>query len=275
MPKCHTLYKLVLLYLYLVVLLACRPSAPQPMVEVAQAPQSVPVMTKQYHPDYTVDYLTGKFDPALQDSFVLIDARLADRVGLRMRSEAYRQYVQMHDAAARDGVKLVIRSATRNHDYQRAIWEKKWSGQTTLSDGTNAAKDIKGDVDRAIKILEYSSMPGTSRHHWGTDIDLNAFTNSYFEQGEGAVVYQWLLDHASDYGYERPYTARDIDRPAGYQEEKWHWSYLPLSLRMTQDAARQLHDTLITGFEGDHTAPLIGVVDNYVLGINSKCKAWH
>ena len=29
------------------------------------------------------------------------------------------------------------------------------------------------DDDAAIdKIIEYSTLPGTSRHHWGTDIDI-------------------------------------------------------------------------------------------------------
>ena len=32
--------------------------------------------------------------------------------------------------------------------------------------------------------------------------------------------------NASRYGFARPYTA---GRSGGYEEEKWHWSYLPLS----------------------------------------------
>ncbi|NJK84501.1 MAG: M15 family metallopeptidase [Saprospiraceae bacterium] len=48
-----------------------------------------------------------------------------------------------------------------------------------------AAATTPNPQERALKILKYSSMPGTSRHHWGTDIDLNSFSNSYFEQGEG------------------------------------------------------------------------------------------
>ena len=42
------------------------------------------------------------------------------------------------------------------------------------------------DSISAVKeIMKYSSMPSTSRHHWGTDIDLNSLENSYFEKGEG------------------------------------------------------------------------------------------
>lgn len=228
-----------------------------------------------YEPTYTTDYLMGKFVPEEESFFVQIDSRYADRGGMLMRAEAYDAFVRMHTAAAQDGVTLTIRSATRNHDYQRGIWERKWTGATILSDGTNAAADIDDDVSRARKILEYSSMPGTSRHHWGTDIDLNAFNNAYFETGDGSRVYQWLTEYASNYGFAQPYTTKDSDRPAGYEEEKWHWSYLPLSTTMTHDAAETLRDTMIRGFLGDHTAPAIGVVDNYILGINKTCKGWH
>ncbi|MBK8672515.1 MAG: D-alanyl-D-alanine carboxypeptidase family protein [Bacteroidetes bacterium] len=28
-------------------------------------------------------------------------------------------------------------------------------------------------------------MPGSSRHHWGTEVDINALSNAYFSTGEG------------------------------------------------------------------------------------------
>ena len=40
--------------------------------------------------------------------------------------------------------------------------ENKWTGKRLLSDGTNVANDIADDVEKALKILEYSSMPGSS-----------------------------------------------------------------------------------------------------------------
>jgi len=134
----------------------------------------------------------------------------------------------MYNAAKADGIDLVVRSATRNFSYQRGIWERKWSGKTKLSDGVNAATDITVDRDRAVKIMNYSAMPGASRHHWGTDIDLNSFNNSYFESGTGLKVYKWLEQNAHKYGYCRPYTPKNNGR-TGYEEEKWHWSYTPLS----------------------------------------------
>jgi LAS superfamily LD-carboxypeptidase LdcB len=112
-------------------------------------------------------------------------------------------------------------------------------------------------------------MPGTSRHHWGTDIDLNSFSNKWFESGKGLKLFNWLEANAAKYGFCRPYTA---NRPHGYQEEKWHWSYSPLSVPMIKVAQQTLNDQQISGFLGSETAQQIGVVNKYILGISNSCR---
>lgn len=253
---------------------ACQPGK-LPEKEDLKTLQMEEMEVPPYKVKYDSTYLMGQFAPEHHAEFVKIDRKYADRDALYMRAEAYEAFIEMWDAAQKDGIPLVIRSATRNFDYQKGIWERKWNGQTILSDGSNAARDIEDDVERALKILEYSSMPGTSRHHWGTDVDFNAFENSYFERGEGKLVFDWLEQHAQDYGFARPYTTKGSDRPFGYNEEKWHWSYLPLSTKMTQDAQYQLTDEMIKGFKGDHTPEAIGIVEKYILGIHKSCKQWH
>ena len=42
----------------------------------------------------------------------------------------------------------------------------------------------------------------------------------------------WLVQNGASYGFCQPYTA---GRCAGYNEEKWHWSYMPLSEPMLTD----------------------------------------
>jgi LAS superfamily LD-carboxypeptidase LdcB len=140
-----------------------------------------------------------------------------------------------------------------------------------LSSGENAARDYPDPKARALKILNYSAMPGTSRHHWGTDIDLNALNNKYFGEGEGLKVYQWLTTHAAEYGFCQPYSKKGALRPEGYNEEKWHWSYLPVAKPLTDLAKQQLKNDMIKGFKGAEAATQIDVVKNYVLGINQDC----
>jgi LAS superfamily LD-carboxypeptidase LdcB len=231
--------------------------------------QEKKMVIKEYH---TTDYVIGKFEPKTHKDFTLIPAVLCDRPGQYMRSSALEAFKKMHSAAAKDGIKLVIRSAARNFTYQRGIWENKWKGNRILSDGTNAAKDITDDVERSLKILEYSSMPGSSRHHWGTDIDLNSFDNSWFESGEGLKIYNWLKANAGTYGYCQVYCEKGALRSSGYNEEKWHYSYMPESEGILAYAKNNLTLNHIKGFKGDHTTEAVGIIDNYIMGINSTCK---
>jgi hypothetical protein len=88
---------------------------------------------------------------------------------------------------------------------------------------------------RQREILQTSSAPGTSRHHWGTDVDLgshpDSLTNEIWETGQYAGAYQWLQQNAIVYGMIQPYTA---GRSGGYQEERWHWSYYPVAQALVE-----------------------------------------
>lgn len=216
-------------------------------------------------------YLLGKFDPALERNFVEIDSKYANRQGLFLRSEAYDAFVKMHTAALEYGVQLAIVSATRNFESQKYIWERKWNGKT-LVEGKNLAKSVSDPVERAKIILRFSSMPGTSRHHWGTDIDLNALNNDYFSTGEGKKIYLWLRKNASDYGFCQIYTPKDFARSSGYEEEKWHWSYLPLARPFLVQYTQQVIYDDLKGFIGWETAKELCVIKNYVLSINTECR---
>jgi hypothetical protein len=114
-------------------------------------------------------------------------------------------------------------------------------------------------------------MPGTSRHHWGTDIDINSVENAYFETKKGSSEYQWLSQNAYKYGFCQTYTAKGKNRPKGYNEEPWHWSYLPLSKTCLTKYIEQIDDSQLKGFLGSETAVEIKVVENYVKGINKDC----
>ena len=224
-------------------------------------------------PQYDVDYLMGKFDPSTRPDFAAIDEKYASRSGLYMRREAYEAFVRMHDAAMKDGVTLQILSAARNFDAQKTIWENKWTGQSTIEGGKNASSEYPEPVHRAKMLLKYSAMPGTSRHHWGTDIDLNALDNSYFRSGAGQKAYNWLTKHAAEYGYCQPYSVKGgKDRPHGYEEERWHWSYMPIATPLMQMAKDKLTDEMITGFPGSETAPSLHIVKYYVLMVNPACE---
>jgi zinc D-Ala-D-Ala carboxypeptidase len=216
----------------------------------------------------TLQYVMGKFEPVKHPLFAKIPSAYCTKADEYIRKETLEAFVKMSNEAQKDGIKLKILSATRNFNAQKTIWENKWSGKTLVENGQNLAKTCKDPVKRAQKILEYSSMPSTSRHHWGTDMDLNALNNEYFDSGEGKKIYEWLSTHAYLYGFCQPYTA---GRPAGYHEEKWHWTYMTISKPLTDYCKRKMSNDIITGFLGAQTASTIGIVKKYMLGINAGC----
>jgi LAS superfamily LD-carboxypeptidase LdcB len=215
----------------------------------------------------SVEYLMGKFNPAKDTTFIHTDTEYANSDQMYLKKEAYLAFIRMFYAAQKDGVKIFIISATRNFAYQKGIWEAKWNG-SRLVENKNLASTIKDPVERALKILKYSSMPGTSRHHWGTDMDLNSMDPKYFESANGKKVYEWLSKNASDYGFCQPYTAKGTSRPDGYEEEKWHWSYLPLASNCMKQYLNKVNYSDIAGFKGAETAEKIGVIEKYVKSVS-------
>lgn len=228
------------------------------------SPQPLPIVRVD-----TLSYIMGKFDPADHPSFSQVPLRYASRSGMYLRSEALQAFIKMSAAAGKEGITLKIISATRNFSAQKNIWEDKWNGRRLVENGQNLAQTTPDPIHRALKILEYSSMPGSSRHHWGTDMDLNALDNAYFSKGEGHKIYDWLKQHGQEFGFCQPYTA---GRSSGYHEEKWHWSYMPIARPLTDYCSNHLQNEAIQGFDGAQTASQLDIVTNYVLGINHECK---
>lgn len=214
-------------------------------------------------------YLLGQFDETKDIRFTKLSDEYArgSAVGKFLRKETYQAFVKMAEAAKKDSVYLFIISATRNFTAQKSIWENKWEGRMLVE-----GKDLTTVADHKIRarlILLYSSMPGTSRHHWGTDMDLNALENSYFSSGNGLKIYEWLQAHAAEYGFCQPYTSKAKGR-TGYEEEKWHWSYLPLSTNFLKEYVKSISYVDIKDFKGSEVAKSIKAIENYVQGIGCK-----
>lgn len=221
------------------------------------------ISSKNVEKRQVVDYLTGRFQPSKHPAFSRVPRKYANRSGFYLRTETFNAFRKMHTVAKKQGINLVIRSATRNFTNQHYIWERKWKSKSRSGLSASA---------RALNILKFSSMPGTSRHHWGTEIDINSFSNSWFNSGDGLRLFKWMNNNAAKFGFHRPYTAKNQNRPNGYNEEKWHWSYTPLSIPMLRDASNALSNNDIRGFSGSNTASQIGIMENYILGVDKSCQ---
>lgn len=156
-----------------------------------------------------------------------------------LHHEALPAWCSLVASAKLAGFDLQIASSFRDFSRQLLIWNNKFTGKTPIKDSNNNIVTIANLSDETIvnAILLYSALPGASRHHWGTDIDVYAKNLiptgkslqlepwEYQENGYLYPFYQWLQKNAPEYGFVFPY---DKFR-GGVAAEPWHISYHPLA----------------------------------------------
>lgn len=206
---------------------------------------------------YSKEELLGKINPASNSSFSLVPEEYCNKSGIYLRNEVLEAFLMLRQLAEDEGITLIIISGTRSFNNQKSIWDRKW-GRTRYMGWQ--------EIDKAIDILTYSSMPGTSRHHWGTDIDFNSLENSYFDAGDGLKVYEFLKRCGEELGFKQVYTSKKDGR-TGYEEEKWHWSYMPTSSVMLEKYNKLVSIQDLGGFNGSQVADSLQIIDNFVNGI--------
>lgn len=117
-------------------------------------------------------------------------------------------------------------------------------------------------------------MPGTSRHHWGTDVDITSVSSDYFRKDkQGKILYQWLQDNMPKYGFCQSFSE---GRKGGYQPEEWHWSYKPIAKKYlaAYKITLEQNEQLIMGkldFAGHNKIQLKSLIQEYVLDVNPDC----
>ena len=203
------------------------------------------------------EMLLGMFSPVGDTNFVIIPTHMCKYKGLYCHRVPFAAFLAMRDSASKDGIKLTITSALRTYTEQKWIWNSKWNSSSYAY--------AKGDVNKIRAIMRYSSMPGTSRHHWGTELDLNSCQLAYWSSTEGKRVYQWLCDNAHKFGFYQPYTA-DPNR-TGYAEEKWHWSYKAMSDKYLDAYIKTITAEDITDFRGSHLVDSLNILHTHVQGV--------
>jgi LAS superfamily LD-carboxypeptidase LdcB len=164
-------------------------------------------------------------------------------------------FLGMRREALLVGIDLTPYSSFRDFEAQLRIWNDKFSGKRPLYDADGKALNFATLSEREIVkyILHWSALPGASRHHWGTEIDVvdaAAMRNGYRAQllpeefregGAFFAMHQWLDANIARFGFFRPY-ARDL---GGVFPEPWHLSYAPISTQLIDLMSPQLlHDAI-------------------------------
>ena len=173
------------------------------------------------------------YSQATVDLDVIIGKSQSNLVGdsIRLEVNTYKAFKKMEAAAKRDGIHLKIVSAYRGFERQKLIWNNKYEKFTN---------DFSLEPEKAIsEIIRFSTVPGTSRHHWGTDIDIidgnfpdeeNVLVSEKFEKdGLFYKLKNWLDNNSENFGFYLTYT-NDKNRK-GFEFEPWHYSYKPVSVK--------------------------------------------
>ncbi len=205
----------------------------------------------------TKNIVLGKFNYRRDTTFVKVEAIHSSKE-IYLKKQVYKAFLKMYAKAEAEGVELKIVSGARNFYHQKAIWEREWKRYPNLE-----------PLERAKKILESISMPSTSRHHWGTEVDLNNLENFYFESGKGKKEYDWLVKNAHEFGFYQVYTDKSSGR-TGYDLEKWHWSYLPLASQYLSYYNEHIEYKDIKDFTGAELAESLDLISAYVNGVASS-----
>ena len=224
------------------------------------------VKNNNYIPNY--DWLLGKIKYEKNENFVKVSNIHTYKENVYLEKNTYYSYIKMYNAAKKEGITLNIVSGVRSFNDQKNIWERKWENYKKQKKFNSYKKN-----NLIVKnILKFSAMPSTSRHHWGTDLDIHAVEDRYFKKGEGKKIWKWLRKNASLYGFCQVYTEKGNTRKTGYSEEKWHWSYIPISKNLLKDYIKFVNYEKIADFTGSHLASEIKIISHYVNGLDESCK---
>ncbi|GAA4882380.1 M15 family metallopeptidase [Ferrimonas pelagia] len=169
----------------------------------------------------------------------LEDSHLVDCQGQRLERRTARAFDALCQGAQQAGFHIGLCSGWRSFERQLAIFNGKAQGKRTLLDAHGERCDVQtmSEADILDAILAWSALPGASRHHWGTDLDLfdaQAISKQqlqlepweYQPGGPCHALTQWLDANMADYGFFRPYQ----QTLGGVSPEPWHLSYAPIAV---------------------------------------------
>ena len=182
---------------------------------------------------------------------------------------------KMHEAALQDGIDIKIVSGFRDFERQMLIWNNKYKKYTT---------EYKLSPTKAIEeIIRFSTLPGTSRHHWGTEIDIidasderykdeeDVLLTEKYENGIFTKLKRWMDTNSERFGFYLTYV-NDNSRK-GFEYEPWHYSYKPVSIELlnifiNNDIGSIISTTSMEGKEFISKDFIQKYIDEYVKGVN-------
>ncbi len=217
-----------------------------------------------FQSEFSIAELMGKSNPKLYGN------------DYKLKKEAHEAFLKMKTQATTEGITIKVVSSYRSYEHQNRIWNHKYKKFT--SKGLQPIEVIK-------KIVEYSTIPGTSRHHWGTDIDIIDATpkqpkevlleKNFNSDGSFCKLKKWMDKNAEKFGFYLVYT--DNKNRKGFKYEPWHYSYAPISIAMLTsfrklNLSKELLNMKLTGSKHITESFINQYINNNILDINPFLK---
>jgi len=135
--------------------------------------------------------------------------------GVMLDSRVSPYYQAMYDAAKEDGITLTPVSGYRTIEQQKKNFEARI--QNYMEDEGLEKKEA------TIKAAEIILLPGTSEHNAGLAMDICSLSESF----ENTEEFEWLSEHAADYGFILRYPKDDAKQAiTKITYEPWHYRFV-------------------------------------------------
>ncbi|MED5511592.1 MAG: M15 family metallopeptidase [Pseudomonadota bacterium] len=212
----------------------------------------------------------------------LSSSHLVELQNHRLHRDIVNDFLALQQRAKEAGIDLTIASSFRDFHRQSAIWNAKFQGLRPVYTLEQQTVDLASlsDTEKCHAIMLYSALPGASRHHFGTDLDiydthpidddyqLQLTPDEYSPTGPFAKLTAWLDDNLEKYGFYRPYQ----EYKGGVAPEPWHISHIGVSAKMMQYLSvatlqQSIEQSELSGKQAI-LAELNTLYERYVLNVN-------
>lgn len=183
---------------------------PEPAEPEPEVTEEVPAVTEAPEDDDSWMLMLVNRDNPLPEGYEpqLVELDNGQQVDERISEPLQRMFDDMRS----DGVYPVVAAGYRTQEKQQSIMDERI--QEHLDQGYSQEEAV-------AETESWVAIPGTSEHQLGLAVDINADgINS-----AGYEVYDWLVEHAADYGFIQRYPEDKIDI-TGISNEPWHYRYV-------------------------------------------------
>ena len=147
-----------------------------------------------------------------------LEVKVADEsTGKELATVAADAFINMKNAAAAEGIDLMLCSGYRTAEYQQSLFDaekQKWLDKgSTEEEAYNQAKTVV-------------AVPGYSEHNSGLAADIVTPKHQNLDEAFGKTdAAKWLFEHAPEYGFILRYP-ENKQAITGIIYEPWHYRYV-------------------------------------------------